>query len=243
MKTRHSVVALLVLNPVVLFIAGCFLRGAADEPAGTAIEAVKKAEASREDEPRVKNEIVRQLLKKLDDTDADPESVRTVRKILIQADEELSQALAGNGRTPRRQAVSSPSKTPTGPAEPVLPANQAEPSQAGGHAQEAVPPNASEPDKAKTRIVEALLTVLDDIADIDKDAEDVIRDALSQADSQLSQILGGKSKERILRANRKPPVRVPVEPHHSSPGKTGKANQDSDAENQSPPHRDGDPSQ
>ncbi len=235
MKTRHAAVALFLVIPVILSSAGCFLRGAADEPAA---DPAGNASGPHDDPAGVQNETVRRLLEKLDDTGADPESVRTVRRMLIQADKELSQGLAGNGRSPRRVESSAAPKSSSGGDTSALSADQAGPTPATGNAQESGAPNSSKPGQAKTRIVEALLTVLDDIADADKDAKDAIRDALSQADSQLSQILGGKSKERILQANRKPSVRVPVEPSRGSPDKTGKANQDGGAQNQSPSQRD-----
>lgn len=236
MKTRQSTVALFLISHLILFTTGCFLLGAADELVADA--AGNSSGSSDDDSTKVQNETVRRLLEKLDDTDADPESIRTVRRMLIQADKELSQGLAGNGRSPRQNGSFAPPKAASGGTESDLSANQAAPNPAAGNAKETVAPNSSKPGQARTPIVEALLTVLDEIAEADKDAKDAIRDALTQADSQLSQFLGGKSKERILQANRKAPVRVPVEPHRSSPGKAGKANQDGSTENENPSQRD-----
>lgn len=215
MKTRWCALAIVIPGSVLILSAGCFLRGAADEPADAAVGA-KNPGAVREDESEVRNEIVRRLLEKLEDTDADPESIRTVRKMLMQADQELSAALADNGRSPKPTAAPRP-QAPAGTAS----VDRDEPAEPGDRAQGTAPPNSPKPVKAKTPIVAALLTVLDEIANADKDAEDVVRDALAQADAQLSTILGANSKERILRANQKPPIRVPNEPRRRSPAKVG----------------------
>ncbi|NMC18944.1 MAG: hypothetical protein GYA33_00870 [Thermogutta sp.] len=255
MKTRCSAFVLVVISPMALLSAGCFLRGAADEPAAEAAKnpaapSKSEPEAKNESEPKAKNGIVRRLLEKLDDTDADPESIRTVRKMLMEADEELSQALAGNGRSPKSRAASSRRKAPADTSEPSSPAKQetspaeqetspakqenppdkqGRPTQPGGKQQATAPANPPA-DKAKTRITAALLAVLDEIVDADEESKDAIRHALWQADSQLAEVLGGKSKERILQANRKPPIRVPVEPQRESSGKTGRGNTEADNE-------------
>lgn len=216
MKTRWYALAILIPGSVLILSAGCFLRGAADEPADAAVGA-KNPGAVRKDESEVRNEIVRRLLEKLEDTDADPESIRTVRKMLMEADQELSDALAGNGRSPKPTAAPPRPQAPAG----TTPFDRDEQAELGNRTPEAAPLNSPNPAKARTRIVAALLTVLDEIADADKDAEDVVRDALAQADAQLSTILGANSKERILRANQKPPIRVPIEPRRRSPAKVG----------------------
>lgn len=219
MKTRWYALAILISGSILILSAGCFLRGAADEPGNSAAAAQHPAaagETAGKNASEVKNEIVRRLLEKLDDTDADPESIRTVRKMLMEADQELSAALADNGRSPKPTATPPRPQAPAGTA----PVDRDDPAAPGDRAQGAVPPNSPKQAKAKTPIVAALLTVLDEIAAADKDAEDVVRDALTQADAQLSTILGASSKERILRANQKPPIRVPLEPKRRSPAKT-----------------------
>lgn len=227
MKTRWYALAILLSSSYLILSAGCFLRGAADEPAG-ASPAGKNPAAAREDGAEIENEIVRRLLEKLEDTDADPESIRTVRKMLMEADQELSAALAGNARSPQPTAAPSRPQAPAGKAA-VDRGNPAEP---GDRGQGAALPNSPKQVKAKTPIVAALLTVLDEIADADKDAEDVVRDALTQADAQLSTILGDNSKQRILRANQKPPIRVPVEPPRRRP--PAKTDNDRDAGSKNP---------
>ncbi|GAB4141502.1 hypothetical protein JCM17478_02820 [Thermopirellula anaerolimosa] len=228
----------MAFSPALLLCSGCFLRGAAEEPTDATANAAKNSAEAKENESDVKNEIVRRLLDKLDETDADPESIRTVRKMLLEADKELSQALAGNGRVPKGQAGSPRQDGPADSASSPSRAKQELPAPATGQTPENGPSNSSKPDKPKTRIVEALLTVLDEIANTDKDAEDVVRDALTQADSQLAEVLGSKSKERILRANRKPQVRMPVEPPRRSPKNNVNGNHDSDGERSGSPGQD-----
>ncbi|GEM_PF-5992906 len=215
-------------RPVLLFAGlallamtavGCLLRGEAVEPATRpdTPNDRQNVEGRQDDQP--KNEIVRQLLKRLDEADADPDAVRTVRKMLMEADSELTKGLAGKGRPPASSLTPSPSSRITEKAASPSTASSEKADRAKG------PSSATTSSGSKTRIVGALLNVLDEISDADKDAKDSIREALIRADSQLADVLGTKSKERILRANRKPIVRVPVEPKPrmpSQPGEKGK---------------------
>jgi hypothetical protein len=76
----------------------------------------------------------------------------------------------------------------------------------------------------QTRLIRTLDDALDEVDTDDEDVDkDDLRSILHEADRELRHVLGGKSKEAILRANRKPPSRYRHEPRKPvvNPEKTG----------------------
>ena len=60
------------------------------------------------------------------------------------------------------------------------------------------------PEGTKTRIVGALLDVIDNVKVDSEEVKDGLKNDLRKADGQLHGILGDNSREKIMRANKKP---------------------------------------
>jgi hypothetical protein len=74
-------------------------------------------------------------------------------------------------------------------------------------------PAGDDTDEPQTRLIRTLDDALDEVDTDDEDVgKDDLRSILHEADHELRQVLGSKSKEAILRANRKPPSRYRHEP-------------------------------
>ncbi|WP_347246463.1 hypothetical protein [Thermogutta sp.] len=139
---------------------------------------------------QVRTEIVRRLLKALDNLpNVDPKQKRELRRILLDSDKQLVQAVK-SPETPRATSEQSERK-------------EQKPSTDGGKS-----PSFEGP---KSPVIKALLDLLDDIpqddlADHDSRQTDTLRENLIQADKILSQHLGRSAVNRIKAANRKPTV-------------------------------------
>lgn len=69
-------------------------------------------------------------------------------------------------------------------------------------------PAGDDSDEPQTRLIRTLDDALDEVDTGDEDIDKgELRTILYEADRELRHVLGGKSKEAILRANRKPPIR------------------------------------
>jgi len=105
-----------------------------------------------------------------------------------------------------------PVPAPAGTEQPAEPAGQAKPAvepaiPATQPAVVPVPPSVpKDRPGVKTRIVRSLLDALDTIQGLEDDQKRGLIDSLTASDAELSKVLGGNSKELILRANKKPPV-------------------------------------
>ncbi len=77
----------------------------------------------------------------------------------------------------------------------------------------------------KTRLVRALLQTIDEMQGESPEVKESLRRSLREADAELSQVLGGKSKQLIRQANRKPPALVVGEPDRR-PGKPVEENRE-----------------
>jgi hypothetical protein len=74
-------------------------------------------------------------------------------------------------------------------------------------------PGSDDDDGPQTRLIRTLDDALDEVDTGDEDVDkDDLRGILYEADRELRHVLGGKSKEAILRANQKPPIRYQHEP-------------------------------
>ncbi|MEZ6069034.1 MAG: hypothetical protein R3C10_01930 [Pirellulales bacterium] len=74
-------------------------------------------------------------------------------------------------------------------------------------------PHASGDDEPQTSLIRTIDDALEDVDTSDEDVnKDDLRQMLYEADRELRDVLGGKAKEAIMRANRKPPSRYRDEP-------------------------------
>lgn len=74
-------------------------------------------------------------------------------------------------------------------------------------------PAGDDKSEPQTQLIRTLAEALDEVDTDDEDVDkDDLRSILHEADRELRHVLGGKSKEAILRANRKPPSRYRDEP-------------------------------
>jgi hypothetical protein len=69
-------------------------------------------------------------------------------------------------------------------------------------------PEGKDNESVKTPLIRALLQTIDESKGESSKTKDSLRRSLLDADRQLSQVLGGKSKQLIMQANKKPPVLV-----------------------------------
>lgn len=170
----------------------------------------KLATADGQDDDRVQSELIRALLDALEDVEGgDPEQRRAVRRMLREADDELAAAMEGNARRPRLSEVPSDGngdQTDAGTKPPRRESPYVPPRAIAEARRRLAESGVGRPeatDEAQTPLVRALLEVLDDMATTDDEAEDTVRDALLEADSELRDVLGGNSKRLIERANRR----------------------------------------
>jgi len=173
----------------------------ADRP--TVEEARGKVSASK----KVRTELVRRLLAKLDSLDdISAEDKKELERILLEADAELAQAPAKprvTGHGPR--SGDRPAK-----AKPPQVGQEASTKQAQASEDQGQPET---PTEAETPMVRALLKLLDEViadnlADNSDDSQsaDALRESLLRSDQVLRQYLGHAARARIEAANRKPPV-------------------------------------
>jgi len=167
----------------------------------TAVESSdQKSPARQEEEKKIRTEIVRRLLDKLDSLDGvSADEKKELEKILREADLYLAEA-ASKSATPRGKtlpnASSQEKKKDAGKGQPEAPAVKSDSS-----------------DEPQTSVVRALIRLLDevmedDLANNSEDSEsaDELRESLRRADHLLRQYLGDSSRARIEAANRKPTV-------------------------------------
>ena len=76
--------------------------------------------------------------------------------------------------------------------------------------QQQAPPAGGE--DVKTPLIRALIQTVDEAKGESSEVKDSLKQALREADGDLSRVLGGKSKMLIMRANRKPPSPVIGDP-------------------------------
>jgi len=153
----------------------------------------------REEGKKIRTEIVRCLLEKLDSLDdISADDKKELKKILREADQYLAEAAS--------KSVTTGGNTRSNAA--VKEKKDAE----KGHSKDATVKSGSS-DEPQTSVVRALLRLLDEIMEDDladnsenSDSADELRESLRQADHLLRQYLGDSSRARIEAANRKPPV-------------------------------------
>ncbi|GAB6166921.1 hypothetical protein JCM19992_29210 [Thermostilla marina] len=163
---------------------------------------------------QVHSAVVRKLLEALDDSDASPDEKRAVRELLLEADKELIASLEGNARRPDAASTS-------GREQPYSPPKAIADARARLAERGIASPQAG--DEAQTVIVRSLLQLLDEITTPDDDSEDVVRDALLNADAELREALGNR-KTLIQRANRRAPSPRVFNPSPARSGEGGPQN-------------------
>ncbi|RMF93435.1 MAG: hypothetical protein D6741_13660 [Planctomycetota bacterium] len=151
--------------------------------------------ASDRQSGEVRSAVVQKLLEALDDSDASPEEKRAVREMLLEADEQLAASLEGNARRPSTAAGNDAERSYVPPK--AIADARARLAESG-----LASPRSD--DEAQTTIIRTLLELLDEITTPDEDSEDVVRDALLNADAELREALGNR-KALIERANRRAP--------------------------------------
>lgn len=159
----------------------------------------QKSPAPQEEEKKIRTEIVRRLLDKLDSLDdVSADEKKELEKILREADLYLAEA-------------ASKSMTPSGKTLPN--ASIQEKKDAGKIPSKGPAVKSDSSDEPQTSVVRALIRLLnevmeDDLARNSEDSEsaDELRESLRRADHLLREYLGDSSRARIEAANRKPPV-------------------------------------
>ncbi len=167
---------------------------------------------------KVRTELVRRLLDKVDSLDdISAEDKKELRKILLEADAELARA-AGNPRVTGPGAPSGNRPAKGKPAQSGQEQSAKQGAAARGSKIQSTQPSEGQgqpntPSEAKTPMVRALLKLLDEVlednlADQSNDSAsaDALRESLLRSDQLLRQYLGDASRARIEAANRKPPV-------------------------------------
>ena len=160
----------------------------------------------------VHTDIVRRLLKALDDLpDVQPEERRQLRRILLDSDRQLVQAL----------------KSPEAPHPASKESKRKE--QKRSHDGETAPSN----EGPRSPLIKALLELLDDIpedsvADRNSHDTDTLRENLLKADKILAQHLGQSAVNRIKAANRKPAVPRVFNPPRKAPAQPSQENNGSE---------------
>jgi len=224
--TRAAKVKLAISLAVCLSVVGfAFLyaqtRRGAKEGAKPIVDQPTVEQAGGEDSAgkKVRTELVRRLLAKLDSLDdISAEDKKKLERILLEADAELAQA------ADRPRATGRGFRSGDRPTKGQPPQVGQEPSREQGAvtARGAQTPStqASEgqgqpetPTEAKTPMVRALLKLLDEViadnlADNSDDSQsaDALRESLLRSDQVLGKYLGPAARARIEAANRKPPV-------------------------------------
>jgi len=211
-----------------LGIAAWLALGEADQPPTHQRKSAKSPRITSSDQPQqlarqgnqdqrekadnqVQTEIVRRLLKALDDLpNVNPEEKRELRRILLDSDNQLAQAL---------KSPQSPQVNRKQPAEPQ------KPPQDGSK----MPPT----EGPRSPLIKALLDLLDNtpednIAERNSQEKDTLRENLLQADKILAQHTGQSAVNRIKAANRKPVVPRVFNPPRKTPGQPPQ--QDSETE-------------
>jgi hypothetical protein len=181
-----------VLIACVVLLGGC--REGGEEPAAGVDVAGSQVLAGTTPET-AQSRTVQALLRAIDELkDESPEAKGELRRALLDADDELAEAM-GDTVTQLRDDASEKSVAVR---------------QAGAPAPSKQPSSkpADDTDQPKTGIIKALVKVLDEIDLEDDEAGDELKTTLVEADKQLRQVLGGQSKRLIERANRKPPALV-----------------------------------
>ncbi len=69
-------------------------------------------------------------------------------------------------------------------------------------------PQPSDNDDVKTPLIRALLQTVDEAKGESSEVKDSLKKSLREADEELAKVLGGKSKQLIMQANKKPPALV-----------------------------------
>ena len=78
--------------------------------------------------------------------------------------------------------------------------------------------------EVKTPLIRALLQTVDEAKGESPEVKDSLKRTLREADRELAEVLGGKSKELIMKANKKPPMLVVGGPSGpAAKGESGKA--------------------
>lgn len=200
-------------------LAGCGRQGEAALTAQTIATNVAAPNAPA-DALAAKTPIIRALLQAIDEIKGESDEAKDqLRRSLWEADDELADLFGDNSRRlilnanrklslPVIGGVPSPAVDPKPgdeTAESETPAKTAAQTE-----QRPSQPTPKQPGEPQTRIVRALLEVLDEAKGEDPDAVRAVRTALIEADPQLREVLGGNSKRRILEANRKPAVVFPT---------------------------------
>ena len=174
----------------VLLLAGC---GQGQLELTDQVDAASADANSSVNRHAAKSPIIRALLQEIDEIEGeDPEVIEELRRALLGADDELALGLGVTMTGGHADAAEEPS--------------------AGKRASRLVQVKRPSPDPAddepQTPIIKALLKALDESDEDDDDDRDELRSTLIEADKQLRQILGGRSKRLIEAANRKPLVPI-----------------------------------
>lgn len=212
--SRAAKVKLAISLAVCLSVVGfAFLyaqtRRGAKEGAKPIVDQPTVEQAGGEDSAgkKVRTELVRRLLAKLDSLDdISAEDKKKLERILLEADAELAQAADRPRATGRGfRSGDRPAK-----AKPPQVGQEASTKQAQASEGQGQPET---PTEAETPMVRALLKLLDEViadnlADNSDDSQsaDALRESLLRSDQVLRQYLGHAARARIEAANRKPPV-------------------------------------
>lgn len=196
------------------------------------------------DDQNVKTPLIRALLQTIDESKGESSEVKdSLKRSLREADRDLADVLGGKSKQLIMKANQKPPTLVIG--EPSRPATKPKPAKTGpsekagadtpkgsglkkpaGVVPEATPPASPAPSAPqpaatgdqdlKTPMVRSLMQAVDDAQGDTEQVKDELKRLLRQADQELSEVLGGKSQELILKANQKPPV-----PAVGSPGPQG----------------------